>query len=184
MGTTSNFDSPAAASVSTSDTLPIISNATSRAATATVAQLLAGAAAVVAVTAGATVLALTQAANAGRTTTIASTTPIAITLPASSGSGALYRVVLLAAATATAHTIKVANTVDAMTGLIVSLTTTAGVMIGFKNTLTDDTLTLNGTTTGGGIGAVYEFVDIKTGSYLVKGRDTAAMTTTPYSATV
>lgn len=184
MGTTDNFDSPAKGSFALADQVPIKDSVTGRAAYALGSEILSGVNAAVQSTAAATSLTLTQALHGNRTVMIASTTPITITLPAATGTGTVYRLVLTAAATATQHVIKVANTADAMVGLVLSLNTTAGVLIGFKPTTTDDTLTLNGTTTGGGIGAVYEIIDGKTAVFVVKGRDTAAMTTTPYSASV
>ncbi len=185
MGTTDTFDSPLkAAPLSTSDQFPIKSITTGLAATATVGDALGGMAAVVSVSAGATVLAVTQALHGNRTINVNSTVPIAVTLPAATGTGTKYSIVFSAAATATQHTIKVANSVDVMQGLVLSLNTTAGVLIGFKNTASSDTLTLNGTTTGGGAAALYVFTDIASGFFQVTGSDTAAMTTTPYSATV
>jgi len=184
MGTTDNFDSPDATDFGLADQIPIKDASTSRAGYATGEYVLSGLSGVVNVTAGATVLAVTRALHGNRTVTLSNTAPIAVTLPASSGSGAVYRLILQAAATTTASTIKVANTVDVMQGLIVSLNTTAGVVIGFTNTASSDTLTLNGGTTGGGISSLYEFTDAKSGFWQVRGHDTAAMTTTPYSATV
>lgn len=139
---------------------------------------------VVNVTAGATVLAVTQALHGNRTVTLSNTGPIAVTLPAATGTGTKYRFVLMTAATATQSVIQVANTADVMQGVIFSLTTTAGVLIGFKASATSDTMTLDGTTTGGGVAADYEITDIKSGVFQVKAIDTAAMTTTPFSAAV
>jgi hypothetical protein len=136
------------------------------------------------VTAGVTALALTVAAHANRVVTLNNTAPIAVTLPASAGTGAKFMLVLQVSATATQSTIKVANSTDIMQGLVISLNTVAGTVIGFSATSTSDTVTLNGTTTGGMIGGEYEFTDIKTGFWLLAGRDVAPMTTTPMSATV
>lgn len=184
MGTTDNFDTPDAADFALGDQLPIIDASTGRGGTITGQYLLSGLGGVVTVSAGATVLAVTKAAHANRTVVLNNTVPIAVTLPAATGTGAKYSLLVNAAATATQSTIKVANNVDVMQGLIVSLNTTAGVLIGFKSTASSDTLTLNGTTTGGGAAAIYTFTDIASGFFQVDGRDTAAMTTTPYSATV
>lgn len=184
MGTTDNFDVPAKGSFALTDRVAIMDMTGGRGAYALGSEILAANNGVVSVSAGATVLTLTQAINGNRTTVINSTVPIAVTLPAATGTGASYRVVLNAAATATQHTLKVANTVDVMQGLVISLNTTAGVLIGFKNTASSDTLTFNGTTTGGGAAALYTIIDIAAGTFQVKGEDTAAMTTTPFSATV
>lgn len=184
MGTTDNFDVPDATDFSLLDQIPIKDASTSRGGYVLGSYVLSGLAGVVAVSAGATVLAVTQAAHAGRAVVLNNTAPIAITLPAATGTGAKYTFVLKAAATATQSTIKVANTVDVMGGLVLSLNTTAGALIGFNSTATSDTLTFNGTTTGGGLNAMYEITDIASGIFQVAGRDTAAMTLTPYSATV
>lgn len=184
MGTTDNFDVPDATDFTLSDQIPIKDASTSRGGYITGQYLLSGLAGVVSVSAGATVLTVTQASHAGRTVVLNNTVPIAVTLPAATGTGAKYAIVLKTAATATQSTIKVANTVDVMQGLIVSLNTTAGALIGFTNTATSDTMTFNGGTTGGGAASIYTITDIAAGFFQVDGRDTAAMTTTPYSASV
>ncbi len=185
MGTTDTYDSPLkAAPLAAADKFPIMDSATGRAATATIGDLTGGSGLVVAVSAASTVLTVTQALHGNRTMILNNTAPIAVTLPAATGTGASYKFVLNVAATATQSTIKVANTVDVMQGLILSLNTTAGALIGFKNSASSDTITLNGTTTGGGAAAVYTITDIAAGFFQILGMDTAAMTTTPLSATV
>jgi len=133
------------------------------------------------VTAGATALSLTAATHGNRTITLNNTAPIAITLPASSGSGVRFKVLVQVSATATSSTIKVANSTDIMQGVTLGTSTNAG---GFATTATSDTVTLNGGGTGGTIGTLYEFEDVKLGFWMVRGRDTSAITQTPYSATV
>ena len=132
-------------------------------------------------TAGATALALTAALHGNRTVTLNNTAPIAITLPASSGSGVRFKVLVQVSATATSSTIKVANGTDIMQGVTISTTTNAGQ---FPTTATSDTVSLNGGSTGGTIGTYYEFEDVKTGFWRVTGFDTSAVTATMYSATV
>lgn len=133
----------------------------------------------------ATTLAVTQATHSGRTVTVSSTAPIAITLPQATGTGATYRFNLRVAATATQHTIKVGNSTDVMSGVYMSLCTTAATLITFATSATSDTITLNGTTTGGYIGATFTIRDIKTGFFEIVGIDTcASTTTTPFSASV
>lgn len=184
MGTTDTFDTPLkGAPLVAADKFPILDSATSRGATATIIDLLGGLAGIVAVSAASTVLTVTQAAHANRTVVLNNTAPIAVALPQATGTGAVYKFILNTAATATQTTIKIGHTTDVIQGLVVSLNTTAGALIGFKNSATSNTFTFNGTTTGGGISSVYAFTDIAAGVFQVMGLDTAAMTTTPMSAT-
>ena len=193
MGTTDNFDTPAASSVGLTDTWPVISASSGRGATATVAQLQTAllAAAVTPVNTTATTLAITQVAHGNRTVTVNSSSPIAITMPQATGTGTKYKFVLQVVATATPHTIKVANATDSFTGLYASLTTVASTLIGFAavdsaTTATrSDTMSFNGTTTGGAPGMTVELEDIKTGYFSVTALDTCvSTTTTPFSAGV
>lgn len=133
----------------------------------------------------ATTLTVTASQHAGRTITVSSAAPIAITLPQATGTGNRYRFNIRVAATGTAHTIKVANATDVMSGMVVSHTTSSDAVIAYVATATDDTISLNGTTKGGVVGDWYEIVDIKTGFFQVMGH--AAPTgsyATPFSATV
>ena len=193
MGTTDNFDSPAVSSVGLTDTFPVISAATGRAATATVTQLQTAlvAASLTPVNTTATSLSITQATHGNKTITINSAVPIAITMPQATGTGTKYKFVLQVVATATPHTIKVANATDSFSGMYLSLTTTAATVIGFAavdsaTTATrSDTMSFNGTTTGGAPGMTVELTDIKTGYFSVTAIDTCvSTTTTPFSAGV
>ncbi len=133
----------------------------------------------------ATTLAITQALHAGSTVTISSAAPIAITLPQATGSGSQYRFQIQVVATATSHTIKVANATDVMQGIVVALTTSSANIVGYGTSATSDTISLNGTTLGGVVGDWFEIIDIKTGFFLVRGNTSPTGTTaTPFSATV
>lgn len=167
MGTTDTFDSPNATTVGLTDQLPIKSALTGLAATATIAQVVSGSGAVVNTTAS--LLALTQVLHGNRVVTIASATPIAVTLPAATGTGTKYRLVVTVAATATQHTIKIGTTLEVFQGIVFSNSTTTS-CISFKATTTDNTLTLNGSTTGGLAGDEYELTDVKTGVWQLCGR--------------
>lgn len=132
-----------------------------------------------------TTLAVTQAAHAGRVVTISAAAPIAITLPQATGSGATYTFQMQVVATATSHTIKVANATDVMQGIQLALTTASANVIGYGTSATSDTISLNGTTTGGVVGAIYQIRDVKTGFFMVLGYDSpTGSTATPFSATV
>jgi hypothetical protein len=133
----------------------------------------------------ATSLAITAAAHAGRTVAINSTAAIAVTLPQALGTGNKYKFFIGVAATATSHTIKVANATDVMTGYAFCVTTTSDNAEGFKTSATSDTITLNGTTLGGVVGDTVEIEDVKTGVFSVRLCTAPTGTeATPFSATV
>jgi hypothetical protein len=133
----------------------------------------------------ATTMTITAASHASKTVTISSAAPIAVTLPQATGTGNKYHFVLMVAATATQHTIKVANSTDVMQGYVFALTTSSANVIGYGTSASSDTITLNGTTTGGVIGSEWFIEDVKTGFFQVHGRDAPTGTTaTPFSATV
>lgn len=133
----------------------------------------------------ATSLTITAAAHAGRTVTVSSTAPLAVTLPQATGTGNKYKFVMQAVATATGHTIKVANATDVMEGVSWCLTTASANVVGYGTSATSDTITLNGTTLGGVVGDIIEIEDVKTGFFSVKlFASPTGTTATPFSATV
>lgn len=133
----------------------------------------------------ATTLTVTRALHDGRIVTISAAAPIAITLPQATGTGARYRFFVAVVATATAHTIKVANATDVMAGFQFTVTTTATNVEGFATSATSDTITLNGTTQGGIVGDQIEIVDMATGVFAVTVLSSSTGTeATPFSASV
>lgn len=183
MGTTHNFDLPAAGTVTLSDQVPTLNATTARGAYATLGQVLSAASAVVATTA--TTIAITAASHANRTVLINSTAPAVVTLPAASGTGNTYRFVMGVAATATETTIKVANATDVMRGYVFCVTTSSDNAEGFKTTATSDSIEMNGTTKGGVAGDIYELTDVATGIWSVRGFSAPTGTeATPFDATV
>lgn len=133
----------------------------------------------------ATTLTITQATHAGRTVTISSAAPIAVTLPQATGTGSTYRFQIQVVATGTSHTIKVANATDVMQGIVCALTTASANVVGYGTSATSDTISLNGTTLGGVVGDWFEIIDIKTGFFMVRAMTSPTGTTaTPFSATV
>lgn len=133
----------------------------------------------------ATTLTVTQAAHGNRVVTVSSAAPLAVTLPQATGSGTKYKFQVQVAATATGHTIKVANGTDVMQGIAWQLTSSSNNTIGFATSATSDTITLNGTTLGGVAGDVIEITDVKTGFFSVLLNTVATGSyATPFSATV
>jgi hypothetical protein len=137
------------------------------------------------VNATAATLAVTQATHAGRVVTLNRAAGIAVTLPAASGSGSVYSFVIGTAVTSNSTTIKVANSSDTMTGTAYVVSDSAAAVLGYRTASTDDTITFNGTTTGGLKGDQIQIVDVATNLFAVTVLSAATGTeATPFSATV
>lgn len=136
---------------------------------------------------GGTSLAITEADHDGKIVLLDHTAAgSTCTLPASSGSFAVFRFIVHSVNTNN-HIIKVANATDVMSGSVNLLDNDAAAQTAYAASGTDDTLTLNGTTTGGQIGDWVEFVDIKTGFWAVRGDlvcPAGSNPADPFSATV
>jgi hypothetical protein len=147
----------------------------------TVAQMRAGLAGGL-VDTTATTLAVTAASHAGKTVTISSAAPIAVTMPAATGTGNKYRFWIAVAATGTSHTIA-ALTTDIISGYAFAVTTSTDNAEAFKTSATSDKVSLNGTTLGGVVGDVVEFIDVKSGVWSVMAFTAPTGTeATPFSA--
>lgn len=111
-----------------------------------------------------------------------------VTLPASRGDGKRYLFLVTVLATSNSHIMKVANATDVLRGSILGSRVDVGnAVLGFAAGATDDTVTLNRTTTGSvSLGEWVEFFDYATGFWHVGGVLTAtgAAFATPFSATV
>jgi len=123
--------------------------------------------------------------NAGDTIVLNRAAGQAITLPAAIGLGSIYRFFVQTTITSNSTTIKVANSTDVMQGTAVVLQDAGDTMVGFETAADSDTITFNGTTTGGVRGAQIELIDVATGIWAVSVRGAATGTeATPFSATV
>lgn len=111
-----------------------------------------------------------------------------VTLPASIGAGARFRFLVTVLATSNSHIVKVANATDVIRGIILGTRVDSGnAVLGFAAGATDDTVTLNRTTTGSvSLGEWLEFVDHRAGFWDARGvlSATGAAFATPFSATV
>lgn len=133
--------------------------------------------------------AITEALHEGKTCLLADVggdTAVALTLPAATGSGGRYRFVVNVVNTS-GYAIKAAVGTDVFAGAIIGndgggVTTT----LRWQAAATDDTLTLNGTTTGGVTkGDWVEFEDIATDCWAVRGViNQSGNEATPFSDTV
>lgn len=134
----------------------------------------------------ATTLTLTAALHSGKTVVQNSAAGCTMTLPAASGTGALFKIVVSTTITSNGLIIKVANASDALVGNAFTVSDGAAAVLGYiASANSDDTVTLNGTTTGGYAGDQVVLQDIATNRWqvlvLTKSTGTEA---TPFSATV
>jgi len=136
--------------------------------------------------------AITQAEHAGKTLSMAEVggnAACTFTLPAATGTGNVYKFIVGVVNTSN-YIIKVADATDTIDGqVIVTNDSTAGgtaSVISWPTVAASDTITLNGTTTGGvGIGDYIELTDLIANQYVVSGMLKASGTeATPFSATV
>ncbi len=104
-----------------------------------------------------------------------------VTLPAATGSQAVYRFVVATTFTSNG-VIQVANASDTMNGLAAVGGLTGAV---FSTTATSDTITMNGSTTGGLAGSYIEVTDIAVNEWVVSAALVGSGTpATPFSAAV
>lgn len=129
---------------------------------------------------------ITQEQHDGKTLLMgASGAALTFTLPAATGRGTKLKFMVSVVNTSN-YVIAVANATDTMDGSIISLQDSADTVVGWETAATSDTITLNGTTTGGvSIGDWVELQDIAAGQWAVTGVTTSSGTeATPFSAAV
>lgn len=129
--------------------------------------------------------AITRDSHDGRILYLNAAAGKAITLPNASGSGSRFRFILGTTVTSGSHTIKVANATDVMIGHAVALADAGDTLVGFETAADTDTISLNGSTTGGKKGDEIEIIDVAIGVFFVKTLISATgIEATPFSATV
>jgi hypothetical protein len=131
-------------------------------------------------------LTMTEAAHEGKIIALDTAAGSVVTLPTSTGGGAVYRFLITVTATSNSHVIKVGNATDEMRGFVVQDSDTATAPNIWWAADNDDTITLNRTTTGlAAQGEYFEIVDAVAGHFFVRGFSQASGTeATPFSATV
>lgn len=128
---------------------------------------------------------ITEADHEGFTLLLDRAAGQAITLPAATGSGKQYRFVVHTTITSNSTTIKAASASDSFYGNQVVLADGGNTLAGFEVAANDDTVTLNGSTTGGIRGDEFIFTDVATGLFYVKALTSGTGTeATSFSATV
>ena len=106
------------------------------------------------------------------------------TLPAATGSGAVFKFIVSVVNTSNYVIAVVGN--DTMDGSITSLADGGDTVVGWETAADSETITMNATTTGGvSIGDTVTLIDIATDQWAVEGRTTSSGTeATPFSAAV
>jgi hypothetical protein len=137
------------------------------------------------VAATAATLAVTVADHSEKVILLDRAAGVTATLPAATGSGAVFRFSVKTAVTSNNHIIKVADNTDVMSGALFVTDQAAGTGTGFSTVAASDTITMNGSTTGGLAGGLITLVDIATNLYAIEGNIVATgVEATPFSATV
>lgn len=134
-------------------------------------------------------LAVTEALHGDRVVTLNRAAGVTVTLPAATGSGNKYKFIIGTTATSNANVVKVANATDVMDGsLNIQQDTDAdGTLKCWMAEVGDDTITLAGAaTTGGIVGNTIECIDYAAGFWSCKVNTISGggEEATPFSATV
>ena len=130
-------------------------------------------------------LTVTAEEHAGGLIVLDRASGVTVTLPAASGTGNCYYFFIKTGVTSNANIIKVANSSDVIQGLVQVAQDGGDTTVTFEAASTADTVTMNGTTTGGLRGDYLEFEDAGTNLWRVNGRLAATGTeATPFSASV
>jgi len=125
---------------------------------------------------------ITKDLHAGRIVTLNRAGGITATLPAATGTGDEYRFFVGTTFTSSGI-IQVANATDIMQGGVAVSTDAAGVTI--LTAATSDTITMNGSTTGGLKGSNVKLIDVASGLFMVEGfLISTGSEATPFSAAV
>jgi len=127
-------------------------------------------------------LTLNEDTHAGNWVTLNKADGMTVTLPASSGKGACYK--LFVGTTFTSNcVVQVANSTDILQGGIAMSTDIGGTNL--LTAATTDTITMNGSTQGGLKGTWLTFDDVSSGIWALSGFViTTGTETTPFSAAV
>lgn len=137
------------------------------------------------VSASAATLAVTVADHDQKVIVLNRAAGVTVTLPAATGSGAVFRFTTGTTVTSNSNIIKVADSTDVMSGSIYVTDQAAGTGTEFSTVVDSDTITMNGTTSGGIAGGILTLIDVATNLYAVHGNIIGTgVEITPFSATV
>lgn len=134
----------------------------------------------------ATALTVTADRHAGRVIVLNHTGAAStVTLPTATATGNTYRFVVGAVNTSN-HVIRVPNAATIFAGNVITSQDSADTVVSFNTAADSDTITLNGTTTGGAaIGDFVEVIDIAANVFAIRGQLTGTgVEASPFSAAV
>ncbi len=119
-----------------------------------------------------TTLTLSKAVHNGRTIYLDQAAGSTLTLPAATGTGAKFRVIVSVTVTSNDHAIDCAGT-DEFAGIVYQVDTdTSDALVAYPAIAADDFdgISMNGTTTGGLIGDWFDLEDVAAGIWAIKGQ--------------
>lgn len=126
---------------------------------------------------------ITQMTHAGRVMLFNAASGLTAALPAAVGSGNLYTFVVATTVTTNDYIIAVASASDILQGGILLATDTGGITV--PTAADSDTITMNGSTTGGIKGSILRIQDVASGLFTVEGFViSTGAESTPFSAAV
>lgn len=132
--------------------------------------------------------AITPSEHGGRTVTLNALAGETLTLPAATGTGNVYRFVVTVTVTSNDYIIQVANATDEFVGTLLQTDVdTSDTLASYPALDADgfDTITMNGSTTGGIMGDIIEVIDVATGKFQISGHiNSTGVVATPFSAAV
>lgn len=130
-------------------------------------------------------LAVTVAAHDQKVIVLNRAAGVTATLPAATGSGAVFRFTTGTTVSSNSNIIKVADNTDVMSGSIYVTDQAAGTGTEFSTVAASDTITMNGTTSGGIAGGILTLIDVAANLYAVHGNIIGTgVEVTPFSASV
>jgi hypothetical protein len=133
-------------------------------------------------------LTLTAALHGSRIVTLSRAAGVTVTLPAATGSGERYTIITATTVSSNANIIQAASASDSFTGGCVGVDTDGEGATGYtwNADANDDTITMDGTATGGVAGDKWEIIDYASGLFMVFGyiSQSGASEATPFSAAV
>lgn len=133
----------------------------------------------------ASTVSLTSSDHAGKVVVLNRAAGVTVTLPESVGNGDVYTIIVGTTVTSNNDIVKVANTSDTFVGRAIACADGGNTVNGWEVTAGDDTVTLNGGTTGGFAGDTIQITDIGGNKFVVNAfLNQTGTEATPFSATV
>jgi hypothetical protein len=125
------------------------------------------------------------AGDANTVITVNAAAGLTLTLPAAAGTGRRYEIVIGTTVTSNSVMVKVANASDTMRGVAICAQDGGDTVVAFEAGATADTITMNGSTTGGLLGDRIILVDVAATLWSVNViMAGTGSEVTPFSATV